>query len=225
MRSRGVAVGVSERFRRGHTGGPRSGTGRSEGLRVEGSEPSGFKSQRGPGGCQGSWVGAQGVPLVSQQGGVLGSVRWRRGAGGVTRGWGGGRADPHLLLVQHLLLELLHDLALLVDLVVLGGGREGPPRPAPGGRGRQRGSWGILGAARRSQGSWGAAGPGGCWEAWEVPKGAGEVPRGPSRSGGDLGGPRGRRVGSGGSAPCHPAACRACGSPPRTCGAPRPRCG
>uniref|UniRef100_A0A663FGG3 Uncharacterized protein n=1 Tax=Aquila chrysaetos chrysaetos TaxID=223781 RepID=A0A663FGG3_AQUCH len=45
-------------------------------------------------------------------------------------GWGGG---PHLLLVQHLLLELLHDLALLVDLIVLGGGQEVSPSSAGAG--------------------------------------------------------------------------------------------
>ena len=45
------------------------------------------------------------------------------GVGGV-----GGGSWCHLLLVQHLLFQLLHQLRVLVDLIVLEGGREGQGR-------------------------------------------------------------------------------------------------
>lgn len=177
--------------------------GGSQALRVKGSRGSGLGSQRGPSGSQGVWVGSRGVSQTE----------------GVSQGGGQG---PHLLLVQHLLLELLHDLALLVDLVILGG-TGGSTRVTRGAAG-----WGE-----------GAGGPGGSWELpgrprspgmLRVPGAAGQAGRSPSVLGGlrgSLAGPEGSRGSppGRGSPPCRPAACRACGSPPRTCGAPRPRCG
>ena len=104
-----------------------------------------------PGVKEGPWGGGSGVGGVQRgwggraQGLGWGSQRDSSGVGGGSGGFGirqraMGAGGSHLLLVQHLLLQLLHQLALLVDLIVLGGGTGrgvggGPASPGRSGGG------------------------------------------------------------------------------------------